>query len=86
MCIWHGSGENGKSTILNVKLELLGLNYAMKGTHDMLMVKRGEEHPTALTDLAGRRLVAAIETAEGHRLAETVVKELTGGDPIGRGG
>ena len=82
MCIWHGVGANGKSTILNGCLEMLGGDYAMKASGDLLMVKRGEEHPTGLTDLAGRRLVAAIETAEGHRLAETLVKELVGGDPI----
>ncbi len=82
LCIWHGVGANGKSTILNALLELLGPDYTMKAGGDLLMVKRAEEHPTGLTDLAGRRLVAAIETTEGHRLAETLVKELVGGDPI----
>ena len=35
-----------------------------------------------MTDLHGKRFVACIETDDGRRLAESLVKELTGGDPI----
>jgi len=80
--IWHGIGANGKSTILNALMEVLGGDYSMKGTADLLMMKYNDGHPTALTDLHGKRLVACIETDEGRRLAESLVKELTGGDPI----
>ncbi len=38
--------------------------------------------PNALAGLCGRRLVIASELAEGKRLAETVVKQVTGGDTI----
>ncbi|MBU4399979.1 MAG: hypothetical protein KKE86_11670, partial [Planctomycetes bacterium] len=82
LCIWYGVGANGKSTILNSLMEMMGADYSMKAGGDLLMTKRNESHPTALTDLAGRRFIAAIETAEGHKLAETLVKELVGGDPI----
>ena len=54
----------------------------MKATADLLLMKRDTDHPTALTDLHGKRLVACIETDDGRRLAEALVKELTGGDPI----
>jgi putative DNA primase/helicase len=82
LSIWHGVGANGKSTILNALMEMLGPDYAMKATADLLLMKRDNAHPTALTDLHGKRLVACIETDEGRRLAEALVKELTGGDPI----
>lgn len=80
--IWHGIGANGKSTILNAMMEMMGPDYSMKGTADLLLMKYNDAHPTALTDLHGKRLVACIETDEGRRLAESLVKELTGGDPI----
>ena len=80
--IWHGIGANGKSTILNAIMEMLGTDYSMKAIADLLMMKHDSAHPTALTDLHGKRLVACIETDDGRRLAESLVKELTGGDPI----
>jgi putative DNA primase/helicase len=46
------------------------------------MVKRHEAHPTERADLFGKRLVTCIETEAGRRLAESLVKELTGGDAI----
>lgn len=82
MNIWHGIGANGKSTILNALMEMMGADYSMKATADLLLIKHDAAHPTALTDLHGKRLVACIETDEGRRLAEALVKELTGGDPI----
>ncbi len=82
LAIWHGVGANGKSTILNVLMEMLGPDYAMKAAADLLLMKHGNDHPTALTDLHGKRFVACIETDDGRRLAESMVKELTGGDAI----
>jgi putative DNA primase/helicase len=80
--IFHGSGSNGKSTLLNVILEMLGTDYAIKGSMDLLMVKRSETHPTERADLFGKRLVCCMESEENRRLAESLVKELTGGDRI----
>ncbi len=45
------------------------------------MAKKGA-HPTELADLFGARLVAAQETEDGRRMAEGLVKQLTGGDRI----
>jgi putative DNA primase/helicase len=80
--VLHGSGSNGKSTFCETLLALLGGDYAMKAAPDLLMVKRGESHPTERADLFGMRFVACIETEEGRRLAEVLVKELTGGDRV----
>jgi putative DNA primase/helicase len=46
------------------------------------MAQRGERHPTELAGLFGKRLAVATESAEGARLNEAIVKELTGGDVL----
>jgi putative DNA primase/helicase len=80
--VFYGTGANGKSVILGGFMEVVGPDYAMKAPQGMLCVKKGESHPTELADLFGRRFVAAIETNEGSRLDEALVKELTGNDRI----
>jgi putative DNA primase/helicase len=82
MPVAYGQGSNGKSTILGTLMEMLGPDYAMKAPPDMLMAKAHDSHPTDKADLFRKRLVVAIETAEGRRLDETMVKELTGGDRV----
>jgi putative DNA primase/helicase len=81
LLLW-GTGSNGKSTLLNALLETLGSDYAMQAPAALLMAKRGEHHPTELCDLHGKRLVVANETEDGARLAESLVKQLTGGESI----
>jgi putative DNA primase/helicase len=81
--ICWGTGANGKSTFLNVLQRLLG-DYAHQAPSELLLHRdrsRGGATPD-LADLHGRRLVAAIETGEGRRLDEALVKQLTGGDLI----
>jgi putative DNA primase/helicase len=80
--IFWGIGANGKSVLLNLLLAMLGEDYAIKAAPELLMQKRSETHPTERADLHGKRLVVAIESAEGGRLAEALVKDLTGGDRI----
>jgi len=79
--LW-GSGSNGKSTFIEVLLGLLGTDYAGKAAPDLLLAKSKGSHPTEKADLKGKRFVAASETADGRRLDEATVKELTGGDTI----
>jgi putative DNA primase/helicase len=80
--IFHGPGANGKSVLIETWSGMLGPDYAIKAPANFLICKRGETHPTELADLHGKRLVAAVETADGGRLSESLVKELTGGDSI----
>lgn len=77
----HGGGANGKSTFLGALLELLG-DYGMQSVSELLMAKNNESHPTERADLFGKRLVATIETDDGKRMAESLMKQLTGGDKI----
>ena len=46
------------------------------------MARTGERHPTDMAGLRGARLVAATETEQGRRWAESRLKALTGGDKI----
>jgi putative DNA primase/helicase len=81
LIIFHGVGSNGKSTETGTVLAMQGDDYSMQAKADLLMVKRNE-HPTQQADLFGKRLVCCSESEEGHRLAESQVKDFTGGDPI----
>ena len=79
----HGGGHNGKSTFIDVLLHLLG-PYGMETATDTIMESRrdaGQATPE-LAALPGIRFLSAIETQEGKRLNESLVKALTGGDRI----
>jgi putative DNA primase/helicase len=82
-CMWffHGDGANGKSTFIATALAMLG-DYGMQAVGDLLMVKHNESHPTERADLCGKRFVATIETEEGKRMAEALMKQITGGDKM----
>jgi len=75
----HGTGRNGKTTLLSVIQKLAG-DYATTMTTELLMVSQGNRHPTELTDLAGRRMAIANETEDGRRFAESLVKQMSGGE------
>jgi P4 family phage/plasmid primase-like protien len=80
LIILHGSGANGKSTLIEAIMAALG-EYAGATAPDLLMSK-GTSHPTELADLYGLRFVACMENEEGHRLNESRVKMITGRDRI----
>ena len=80
LVLW-GGGANGKSTFLGALQHVLG-DYAGSAAPGLLIAKGGNEHPTGLADLQGRRLVVVSETGEAGRLNEEQVKALTGGDTI----
>lgn len=80
LTIPHGHGANGKSTLFNAVMQALG-DYSAQAPPDLLLAKNGA-HPTELADLFGRRLVAAVESDDGRRLNEGLVKQLTGRDRI----
>lgn len=75
----HGGGANGKSTFLETLLQVLG-EHAAPASPRLLVADKHSEHPTAVADLHGRRLVVSQEVEQG--LDEPLVKQLTGGDQI----
>jgi putative DNA primase/helicase len=81
MFIHHGPGANGKSTFQETVAAALG-DYAMRTPTETLLVKRSGGVPNDVARLKGARFVAASETEEGRRLAESLVKDLTGQDTI----
>lgn len=80
--IFYGEGSNGKSTLITAIMETMGPDYTMQAVADLLMAKKTDGHPTDRADLFGMRMISCIETEDNKRLAESTVKQLTGGDRI----
>lgn len=78
--IW-GQGANGKSTLGELLLWLLG-GYGMKLSSSVLMQTPHDRHPTELAQLQGRRVAVSSELEEGQFFNEARVKELTGDDTL----
>ena len=82
MAVWHGLGANGKSTLQNCLLELLG-DYGATTPSETLMARHGSPStPNDVARLQGVRLAAAFETGTSSRLNEGLVKQATGGDRL----
>jgi len=80
----HGSGSNGKGTFTSVLLKVLG-DCGVSASVDTFLVKKNNSSSGPNSDvarLAGARLVSASESEAGQRLAESLVKSITGGDPL----
>jgi putative DNA primase/helicase len=77
----YGKGANGKSTFLNVVKALGGSELAKQTPCETLMVKR----TSATNDIArlqNVRIVIANEVEDGSLLAESLVKNMTGGEAM----
>ena len=79
--IQYGVGANGKSTLLSVLRLVLG-DYAVQASPETFMVQRGPGTRGDLVRLRGARVVTTSELEDGQRLAESVIKQWTGGEPI----
>lgn len=77
----YGDGSNGKSTFLNTLLHLWG-GYGRKVPSSLLLARREGTVSNELAELFGIRLAVASETGEGKRMAEALIKELTGGETL----
>ena len=78
--IFWGNGSNGKTTLIDTLMRVLGEDYAVRAPRDLLLAHKGDQHPTKLARLFGRRLAVCSESPEGGALDEALVKDLTGGD------
>ena len=76
----HGSGGNGKGTMLNTIAWVFSdyVTVADMGT----FASKSERHPTDIAKLNGARLVTAQETQQGRQWDEAKIKEMTGGDRL----
>lgn len=79
----YGTGRNGKSTLLEVLRFIMG-DYATNIQPQTIMVnpKSGNAPSSDIARLKGARLVTTVEPDEGMRLAEGLLKQLTGGDIV----
>jgi putative DNA primase/helicase len=82
LAICHGKGANGKSTLFTAYTEMLGTDYAIKCDKSLITAKKHAGHSTERMDLFGKRFVITSETEEGEKLAESMIKDLTGGEVI----
>jgi putative DNA primase/helicase len=81
MAIAWGNGANGKSTLINILLDMLG-DYGEMTPTETFMAKRNEGIPNDIARLRGARMVLASEAQEGRRLNEPLVKQVTGQDKL----
>lgn len=78
--ILHGCGSNGKSTFIMALRDIFG-GYETKTSTDTL-IEKNSNNSNDIAALRSARFVNAIETSAGKRLAEALVKELTGQDAV----
>ena len=80
--IFHGSGRNGKSTLVETLMYVAG-DYARAANADTFLAgRRAGTVRDDLYALRGARLVKATETGKGASLDEPTIKEHTGGDTV----
>lgn len=78
----YGNGENGKSVTLQVLHNILG-DYSATVAPETLMVKSNVGGARSdIARLVGTRLVTASEGENNNKLAEAMVKQLTGNETI----
>lgn len=78
----YGGGKNGKSTFINTIKDILG-DYSRQTNKETFISK--EHNGSANSDvarLAGSRFVSAVESNDGEKLDESIVKQITGGESI----
>ncbi len=63
-----GMATNGKSTLLDLIMGILG-GYAGVAAPGLLIGKNSPQHPNAIADLAGRRMVTTHESGDGRSIA-----------------
>ena len=79
----YGTGANGKSTLLNLCKGILGGDLCRQTPVETIMAHSGKSGATPeLACLKGARAVMTTEIDEGSFLSESLVKQMTGGDPI----
>ncbi len=79
--IGHGDGSNGKSTLLQTVLELMG-DYGLEIEPDTIMIRRQERMAVDIADLFNIRFVVTGESNDTQRLDEGKIKKFTGGEQL----
>ncbi len=77
--IFYGRGDNGKTTLSELILALLG-DYGQTAEISTFLEQRSDKVRDDLADLVGARVVVGMEVPENRQLAESLLKQLTGGE------
>jgi putative DNA primase/helicase len=77
----YGTGANGKSTFLEALRYVMG-DYATTADFGAFLTSKGQGIRNDIARLKGARFVTATESEAGKRMAESLVKQLTGGDQV----
>jgi len=82
LAVLHGSGCNGKTTLVEIVKCLLG-DLALAAAFESFARVHGNRGPrNDLARLHRARMVIAAESGEGRKLDEATLKQVTGGDTI----
>jgi len=85
LCFWYGKGRNGKSTLVDAWGHTAGDYGDTVPIETFLNEGRGRNAGQATPDLAllpGVRMLRTSEPEKGSKLAEALIKLVTGGEPI----
>jgi putative DNA primase/helicase len=77
----HGSGANGKSTLIETIRKLMG-EYGTTISANALTTKKNDSVRNDIARLMNVRFVSTSENAIGTSLDEELIKNLTGGDQV----
>jgi len=77
----YGTGANGKSVFEETLGRLLG-EYGTATRTETIMARGSGGIPNDIAALRGARYVSINETADGQRINEPLVKDMTGGDTM----
>lgn len=77
--IWYGSGGNGKSTVSQAAVSIMG-SYATRANIRTFIVRKNEEHLAELADLSGVRFIVASEPPKGSVWDLERIKSLSGNE------
>lgn len=77
----YGEGHTGKSTFINTISSLMG-DYTKNANFNSLTISRSESIRSDIARLSDARMVTAIESEDGQRFAESLIKALTGQDKV----
>lgn len=77
----HGTGKNGKSTLVDTLTNILN-DYAIATPMSTFLSKNNDSIRNDVARLRGGRLITAQESDQERRLSEALLKQLTGGDVV----
>jgi putative DNA primase/helicase len=85
LSFWYGTGRNGKSTLIDAWAHVMG-DYAqtipIESFLDQGRARRGGEASPDIASLPGIRALRTSEPERGSKLAEGLIKLVTGGEPM----